>query len=76
MHTNQLKNNSFITFLSVVAFKMSTIVILFCLGVRALLIDKDQKPRWVPPTINEVTSDHVESYFSKLPDNQELRHKL
>jgi hypothetical protein len=32
-------------------------------GVRALLIDKDQKPRWNPPTIDGVTPAMVEAHF-------------
>lgn len=32
-------------------------------GIRALLIDKDQKPKWHPPTLAEVTPAWVEAYF-------------
>jgi enoyl-CoA hydratase/carnithine racemase len=32
-------------------------------GVRALLIDKDQKPKWNPPTIDGVTRAMVEAHF-------------
>jgi enoyl-CoA hydratase/carnithine racemase len=32
-------------------------------GVRALLIDKDQKPKWNPPTIEGVTRSLVEEHF-------------
>lgn len=45
-------------------------------GVRALLIDKDQKPSWNPKTLTGVTDKIVNSYFNKLPEDQELRHKL
>lgn len=41
-------------------------------GVRALLIDKDQKPKWNPRTIEEVTYAHVDSFFEELPPNEEL----
>lgn len=41
-------------------------------GVRALLIDKDQKPKWNPRTIEEVTYAHVDSFFEQLPPNEEL----
>ncbi|KAK9878938.1 hypothetical protein WA026_003759 [Henosepilachna vigintioctopunctata] len=45
-------------------------------GVRALLIDKDQKPKWNPSKITDVTDDIVNSHFAKLPEDQELKHKL
>lgn len=32
-------------------------------GVRALLIDKDKAPRWNPPTLAELSSDRVASFF-------------
>ncbi|EEZ97382.1 3-hydroxyisobutyryl-CoA hydrolase, mitochondrial isoform X1 [Tribolium castaneum] len=45
-------------------------------GVRALLIDKDQNPKWSPSKLAEVSSALVESHFAKLPEDQELRNKL
>ncbi len=33
-------------------------------GIRAVVVDKDQKPRWSPATIDEVTPQMVESYFA------------
>jgi enoyl-CoA hydratase len=36
-------------------------------GIRALLIDKDNQPRWTPATLEEVTADMVASYFAPLP---------
>jgi enoyl-CoA hydratase len=39
-------------------------------GVRALLIDKDNAPRWDPPTPEEVTDELVESMFEPLPSGQ------
>ncbi len=32
-------------------------------GIRALVIDKDQNPRWNPATVAEVTPDMVEAFF-------------
>ncbi|KAI8423932.1 hypothetical protein MSG28_002603 [Choristoneura fumiferana] len=42
-------------------------------GVRALLIDKDNSPKWKPATLAEVTDDYVESFFKRLPEDRELK---
>jgi len=42
----------------------------FAEGVRALLIDKDNAPRWQPPTPEEVTDELVGAMFAPLPDGQ------
>ncbi|KAK9814624.1 hypothetical protein WJX72_008922 [[Myrmecia] bisecta] len=44
----------------------------FVEGVRALLIDKDNKPRWRYSSIQEVPDEEVASFFAPLPPDQEL----
>jgi len=51
-------------------FRLELVVALQCCahpdfaeGVRALLIDKDNAPKWTPPTLAEVTPDWVEEHF-------------
>jgi len=39
-------------------------------GVRALIVDKDNKPRWRPATLAEVTPADVDAYFAPLPDGE------
>jgi enoyl-CoA hydratase len=36
-------------------------------GVRALIIDKDNRPKWRPSTLDGVTAAAVEAYFQPLP---------
>jgi enoyl-CoA hydratase/carnithine racemase len=52
-------------------FRVELIVALQCCarpdfaeGVRALLIDKDQKPRWQPRTLDEITPQWIDGHFA------------
>jgi enoyl-CoA hydratase len=42
----------------------------FAEGVRALLVDKDNAPRWRPPTPEEVTQEMVDALFAPLPPDE------
>ena len=42
-------------------------------GVRALLVDKDNKPKWNPSKLADVSDAILERYFSNLPTEQELK---
>ncbi len=42
----------------------------FLEGVRALLIDKDNEPKWNPPTAEEVTDDMLDALFAPLPEDE------
>ena len=44
-------------------------------GVRALIVDKDRKPKWSPPQLDGVTVEMVERYLSPLPPGQDLTFK-
>jgi enoyl-CoA hydratase len=39
-------------------------------GVRAALIDKDQTPRWRPPSLAEIDDEMIETYFAPLGDRE------
>jgi enoyl-CoA hydratase len=43
----------------------------FAEGVRACLIDKDQAPRWNPPTLEDVGEDLLRTVFARLPADVE-----
>ena len=38
-------------------------------GIRAVIIDKDQKPTWSPARLEDVDLSRVESAFAPLPDD-------
>jgi len=42
----------------------------FIEGVRALLVDKDNAPRWDPPTAEGVTDTMLDTIFAPLPDSE------
>ncbi|ELT99351.1 hypothetical protein CAPTEDRAFT_180966 [Capitella teleta] len=42
-------------------------------GVRAVLVDKDQSPAWSPSTVEGVSDEQVNWYFSKLANDKELQ---
>ncbi|CAI4221035.1 unnamed protein product [Auanema sp. JU1783] len=41
-------------------------------GCRAILIDKDRKPKWNPAELHAVTEATLDSYFAPLPHGQDL----
>jgi enoyl-CoA hydratase len=43
----------------------------FVEGVRALLVDKDNRPRWEPPTPEGVTEHLIDTIFAPMPEGEE-----
>ena len=41
-------------------------------GIRAVIVDKDQAPRWQPPTLAAVSAAEVERHFAPLARELEL----
>ena len=39
-------------------------------GVRALLIDKDNAPKWSPPTPEEISDSDIDKFFEPLPEDE------
>lgn len=44
----------------------------FCEGIRAVLVDKDNKPKWDPPTLEDVSKLRVDGFFAPLPSSHPL----
>jgi enoyl-CoA hydratase len=42
----------------------------FIEGVRALIVDKDNSPKWLPATPEAVTDDWIDAIFAPLPENE------
>ncbi|HXL68241.1 MAG TPA: enoyl-CoA hydratase/isomerase family protein [Xanthobacteraceae bacterium] len=42
-------------------------------GIRAVVVDKDNAPRWNPPTLAGVSEAMVARHFAPLPREQELK---
>ncbi|MGH6820282.1 MAG: enoyl-CoA hydratase/isomerase family protein [Methylocella sp.] len=40
-------------------------------GVRAFIIDKDNRPRWMPPSFEAVTDEEIAGIFAPLQEDQE-----
>jgi enoyl-CoA hydratase len=43
----------------------------FLEGVRAVIVDKDNAPRWDPPTLEAVSETLIEGIFAPLPSVEE-----
>jgi 3-hydroxyisobutyryl-CoA hydrolase len=39
-------------------------------GIRAVLVDKDQKPKWAPSKLEDVSDEIVESFFENLGEEE------
>ncbi|XP_077304804.1 3-hydroxyisobutyryl-CoA hydrolase, mitochondrial isoform X2 [Lithobates pipiens] len=74
MTFRQLKNGSSLTLQEVLTmeYKLSQACMRghdFYEGVRAVLIDKDQNPKWKPERLEDVTNEYLDSCFASLGGN-------
>ncbi|PIN97489.1 hypothetical protein AB205_0139280 [Aquarana catesbeiana] len=70
----QLKNGSSLTLQEVLTmeYRLSQACMRghdFYEGVRAVLIDKDQNPKWKPERLEDVTNEYLDSCFASLGGN-------
>jgi enoyl-CoA hydratase len=42
----------------------------FLEGVRAVIVEKDNAPRWDPPTLEGVTEEMLDTIFAPLPSGE------
>lgn len=42
-------------------------------GIRAVIIEKDQKPQWQPSELSKVSNSEVDAYFAPLKETKELK---
>jgi enoyl-CoA hydratase len=57
----------------IVEFRLATRMIRrrdFLEGVRAAVVDKDQSPKWEPPSLAEVSDSLLQSLFAPLPEGE------
>ena len=45
----------------------------FAEGVRAVLVDKTQDPKWMPARPEDVSDELIESIFASLPPQEEWK---
>ncbi len=45
----------------------------FLEGVRAVIVDKDNDPKWNPPTPEDVTDEWIDAIFAPLPEEEEWK---
>jgi enoyl-CoA hydratase len=45
----------------------------FTEGVRAVIVDKDNAPKWDPATAEDVTADLIDTIFAPLPAQEEWK---